>query len=844
MPALDRTLQDLRFAARTLGKNRGITAIAVLSLALGIGANTAIFSLIDTVLVKSLPVHDPRELVILTDPSAAGVSAGSQSGTRSLLSYGEYEHIRDRQQVFSDMYASQSYADRISASIDGGAPEDVHARLVSGSYFHVLGVEPIIGRVFTHADDRAPHDAPYAVISYSYWDRRFARSAGVLGKVITLGKASLKVIGVGPPGFFGETVGDAPDLWIPIMMQPDVQPGRDWLHDDERTVMRIMWLQAMGRLKPGVTLQQAQANVSVVFQQLMSSYAVPGLSDDQRREQREQKLQLHPGGRGASELRESYAQPLYVLMTIVGLVLLIACANIANLLLARATGRQKEIAIRLALGAGRLRLARQLLTESLLLAAAGGALGVLFAAWGSRILVRMVARGSESMVLNVHPDTRVLAFTAVLALLTGLLFGLAPALRATRVELAPALKENSRGVTGGSRASLGKVLVVAQIALSLLLLVGSGLFIRTLRNLQNVQLGFPRDKLLVVGIDSLSAGYQGPAALDLYNRLLDDIRAIPGVKNATYSQNGLYTGSDSGTRLYVEGYPPPKGGGTGTRFDQVGPDFFAALGVPLLRGREITRQDTANSTPVCVINQTMASDFFANRDPLGKHIEDLFPGSNAQYEIVGVARDIRSNALRGKVPRRFFVPTAHPMGGPVSFVNYVIRTAAEPGSVLSAVRRKIRQTDRSLPITNADTLDELVDRRIRTERVIAQLSTFFGLLALLLASVGLYGVLSYAVARRTNEIGIRIAVGAGERTVMWMILRETLVLVLVGAILGGAGAAALARLVSSRMFGVTPGDPATMAAAALVLALVALLAAVFPARRAARVDPMAALRVE
>ena len=844
MPALDHTWQDLRFAVRTLGKNRGITAIAVFSLALGIGANTAIFSLIDTVLVKSLPVQNPQELVILTDPSANGVSIGAQGGTRSLLSYGEYEHIRDGQQVFSDMYASQSYADRISASIDGGAPEDVHARLVSGTYFHVLGVQPVIGRIFTQADDRAPHDAPYAVISYRFWDRRFSRSADVLGKVITLGKASLKVIGVGPPGFFGETVGDAPDLWIPMMMQPDVQPGREWLHDDERAIMRVMWLQVMGRLKPGVTLKQAQANVSVVFHQMLNSYQVPGLTAEQRRNQLDQKLELHPGGRGASELRDSYAQPLYVLMTIVGLVLLIACANIANLLLARAAGRQKEIAVRLALGAGRMRLARQLLTESLLLAAAGGALGVLLASWGSGILVRMVARGSDSMVLNVHPDARVLAFTAGLALLTGLLFGLAPALRASRVPLASTLKENSRGVTGGGRVSLGKVLVVAQIALSLLLLVGSGLFIRTLRNLQNVQLGFPREKLLVVGVDALTAGYKGPAASDLYNRLLDSIRAIPGVKSATYSQNGLFTGSDSGTGLYVEGYTPPKNGRAGASFDQVGPDFFASLGVPLLRGREITRQDTAGSTPVCVINQTMANDFFANRDPLGKHIKDLFPGSHAEYEIVGVAPDIRSTALRGKVQRRFFVPVQHSMGGDVSFVNYVIRTAAEPGSVLSAVRRTIRDTDRSIPITNADSFDELIDRRIQTERVIAQLSAFFGLLALLLASVGLYGVLSYAVARRTNEIGIRIAVGAGQRTVIWMILKETLLLVLIGAVAGGAAAVAMAKLVASRMFGVTPGDPATMAVAAAVLAVVALLAAVVPARRAARVDPMIALRVE
>jgi predicted permease len=845
MSLFENVLQDLRFGARALVTNPGVTAVAALSLALGIGANTAIFSLIDTVLVKTLPVRAPQELVLLTDPTAIGVSIGSQGPERQNLSYGEYEHIRDGQQVFEGMFASESSIDRVSATVDGGSPEDIHPRLVSGAYFSVLGVTPLLGRAFTAADDRAPHSAPYAVISYAWWDRRFGRSPNALGKVVKLGKTSLTIVGVAPPGFFGETVGQSPDLWVPIMMEPDVKPGREWLHDDESKVTRVMWLQVMGRLKPGVSLKQAQANISVVFQQILNAYQVPGLSAEQRRNQLEQRLQLHPGGKGANSLSDDFGQPLLVLMTLVGMVLLIACANIANLLLARATGRQKEIAVRLAMGAGRLRLGLQLLTESLLLAGIGGVVGLLLSMWGSAILLQVVSNGPDPIPLDVRLDLRVLGFTAALAAATGILFGLAPAFRAARVEVASTLRENSRGVMGGGgRMSLGKALVAAQIAISLLLLIGSGLFIRTLRNLENVQLGYSREKLVLIDIDATSAGYRGAAAADLYSRLLDQIRAIPGVKTATFSQNGLFSGSESGTQLYVEGYTPPKPGDSGARFDAVGPGYFTSLGIPILRGRDIGRQDTGAATPVCVINQTMAKEFFEGRDPLGKHIKDLFPGSRAQFEIVGVAQDVRDHNLRGKVPRRFYVPAAQGLPEVPEFVNFEIRTAAGAGSVIPAVRSKFQATDQSLPIGTPSTMDELLDRQLQQERIVAQLSTFFGALALVLASMGLYGVLSYAVARRTNEIGIRMAIGAAGGSVVWMILRETLLLVAVGAVVGIGASMWLARLVASRMFGVSAGDPLTMLVAAVTLTVVAMLAACFPAMRAAKVDPMVALRVE
>ncbi|MEO7142862.1 MAG: ABC transporter permease, partial [Bryobacteraceae bacterium] len=695
------------------------------------------------------------------------------------------------------------------------------------------------------ADDRAPHAAPYAVLSYGYWTKRFGRRPDVLGKVIRINHASLTVIGVTPPEFFGETVGEAPDMWIPIMMEPDVKPGRDWLHDDESVVERLMWLQVMGRLKPGVAMKQAQANISLVFHRILSGYQIVNLDADHRRDLLGQTIQLREGARGISSLRGQFAQPLYLLMAVVGLVLLIACANIANLLLARATARQKEIAVRLAMGAGRWRLGRQLLTESLLLALIGGAAGVLLAAWGSRILLRIVSSGTSAVPLDVRMDVRVLGFTFGLSILTGVLFGLAPAFRAVRVDLAPTLKENSRGVIGrAGQISLGKILVVGQIAISLLLLIGAGLFIRTLRNLENVALGYQRAKLVVVYIESVSAGYKDQAAADLYLRLLDEIRALPGVRSATFSQNGLFGGSECGTGLYVQGYTPRKKGDTGARCDTVGPDYFSALGIPLLRGRELGRQDTAAATAGCVINQAMAHDFFSGRDPIGKHIRDLFPGSKFECEIVGVAQDVRDHNLRGNIPRRFYIPVTHPMGGTPPGVNFEIRTFADPAGVVSAVRSRIHEIDKSVPILNVATMDELVDKRVLQERIIAELSTFFGALALLLASIGLYGVLSYAVARRTNEIGIRMAIGAGQRTVIWMILRETLVLVVVGGVIGIGAAMGLARLISSRIYGVSAADPVTMAAAAATLIAVAMFAACFPAFRAARVDPMMALRVE
>ena len=838
-------LQDVRYGLRCLRKSPGFTAVAVLSLALGIGANTAIFTLIDAVMLKMLPVKDPQQLVFLSDPSSAGVSIGIQNGVRSLFTYEEFEQIRDRQQVFSGIFASESSLPRVQVSTRGVAPEEERARLVSGDYFTVQGVDALLGRTFTAAGDNGPGSNAVAVISYGYWKRKFGLSPSVLGTGIQVNGVPLTVVGVAPPKFFGESVGDAPDLWIPMMMQPQIKRGRFWLRDDASKAEKVMWLHVVGRLKRGVAREQAEANVNLVFRQILAARAGSSVTPERKREIMDQKVKLQDGARGASGWRDEFSQPLLVLMSVVALVLLIACANIANLLLARAAARRKEIGIRLAMGAGRARLLRQLLTESMLLSFLGAAFGVLFAYWGSGLLLRQVTAGPNPVQLDVTPDARILAFTAAVAVLTGLLFGLAPALRATRVEVGSTLKENSRGLTGSAaRLGFGKALVTSQVAISLLLLIGAGLFLRTLHNLQNVDLGYSREKLLLVRVDAVAGGYKGTGIGAVYRQLLDRFRAIPGVRAVTASENGLFSGTESGDRITVEGYTPKKEGDDSARFDQVGPNYFSVVGIPVTLGREIGPEDNETAAPVCVINDAMARFYFSGRNPIGMHITDEFPDTRTTFRIVGVAKDARDHRLRGEIPRRFYIPLFHPLGDYPSAVNFELRTFADPEAVMATVRREIQSVDKALPILSLRTLGDLLDRSTGQERLIAELSTFFGALALVLASIGLYGVLSYAVGRRTNEIGIRMALGARPGAVVWMFLRETLVLIAAGCIVGLGAALAATRLVASNLFGVKPADPATLALATAVIAGVALAAGYLPARRAAAVDPVTSLRCE
>lgn len=829
---------DLRYAIRTLLSQPGFTSVAVLSLALGIGANTAIFSLLNMILLSSLPVRDPQELVILTNPAASGVSQGAQRNERALLTYSEFLQLRDESTVFSALMACQSQLERMQARVDGGAPEEIRTSMVSAEYFSTLGVPALIGRTFSADDDPK---AAYAVISHAWWQRRFGQRADILGTKMAIRQGVFSIIGVAPDSFFGETVGQRPDVWLPLTMQPVVLPGRDWLHDKPGDVEKVMWLHAFGRLKPGITLEKAQAAANVVFQQGLAHYYGSALTPEARKEFLDQRLKLQPAATGASQVRRRFAEPLTMLLIASGLVLLIACANLSNLLLARATGRTREISVRLALGASRGRLIRQMLTESMVIAIFGGMAG-LAAAWLLRAgLIWLV---SSEVHLEAEPDVRVLGFVFVLTLVAGVILGLLPAFRTLAVNASTGLKEQGRGLTGSAAwLRAGKFVVIGQLALSLPLVIGAGLLLRTLHNLQQVDLGYPKERLLIVEVDAETAGYEPSRRLALFQQLLERVRSVPGVRTATWSNNGLFSGSDSGDQVMVEGYTRKGDSDRGSRYSHIGPNYFSALGIPLILGREISERDQPAGAKVCVINEAFAKRFFEGRSPLGMHVTQVYANQRNTFEVVGVARDSRGNNLRGDVEHRYYVPAAQPIF-PLDGASFAIRTVAEPSSVLAGVRRAILAHDPDLPITVARPLGEIIDGRMVQDRLLARLSLIFGVVALLLAAIGLYGVLSYGVARRTNEIGIRKALGAQHGAVMAMILRETGLLLMVGLVIGTALSAAGMQLIASRLYGLAPRDPLAFGAAIAVLIVVAVIAAGLPAYRASRVDPLVALRYE
>jgi putative ABC transport system permease protein len=833
---LETVFKDLRYALRQFAHNPTFSTVAVLSLALGIGANTAIFSVLNAALLKSLPVRNPQELVILTNPDRSGVYIGSAKGERDLLTYTEFEKLRDRSTTL-DLCASESSLNRWSVRIANGSQEDARGRLVSEEYFAVLGVDPLIGRFFAKTAG--------AVISYDYWQRRFAGKADALGAPIRVYGAALTVIGVAPPGFHGETVGESPDIWAPMRMEPFVKPGRDWIHEDlTKSIEKVMWLHVFGRLKPGVSLAKAQAEISVLFKTILEDGYPKTLSERTRKNLFDQHVRVRDARTGAFGGRNEFSQQLFVLLITAGLVLLIACANVANLLLARATARHREVGIRLSIGAGKGRLIRQFLTESLLLAALGAAAGLMIAASAVRVLVLLVSPGNQRQLATTF-DWRVLAFTGAVTLLTGLLFGLAPALRGTRVDISESLKETSRNTTSaGKRMTFAKGLVAVQIALSLLLVVSAGLFLRTLWNLQSVMPGYSKQNLLLVGIDALTAGYHEAQRPLLYNEITDRLRRLPGVRAVTYSQNGLFSGHDSGDTVDVEGFVHKTREDAYAAYDQIGPGYFSNMGIPLLLGREIELRDTANSLRVCVINEAFAKRFFAGRNPIGRHVTDTYGDTHLTMEVIGVATDVRDHRLRGEVQERFYVAAAQGDGPIPPSIYFEVRTIANPLHALSAVRQAILRVDANLPILDARAVSDLIDAQNAQPRMIARLCGIFGAIALLLAATGLYGVLSYNIARRTNEIGIRMALGAGHSSVIGMIFKETSIWIGVGMLGGIAAVFATTRLIASRLYGLSALDPATIAIGLAILGMAALIASYVPAVRAARVNPIAALRHE
>ncbi len=825
-------LHDIRFALRSLRKNLGFTTIVVLTLGLGIGANASIFSLLDQVLLRRLPVREPQQLVLLDGP---GPFQG-RTMNEMTFSYPMYRDFRDRTDVFSGVIG------RFPVSLTlgwNGQSERISGNLVTGNYFEVLGVSPAIGRVFSAADDRTPGAHPLVVLSYAYWQRRFGADPSVLNQTLTLNGHPMTIVGVSARGFSGIEVGDAPDVMVPLMMKAEMTPT--WNDLENR---RSRWLTVMARLKPHVTREQAEAQMNVVYRQILEVEIkdIPNGSQTFRQRFVSKHLVLHDGGRGYSQLRGRFTTPLVVLMCMVGLVLLIACANVANLLLARTTARQREVTIRLALGAGRARIVRQQLVESLMLSAAGAAAGLLLAAWTGGVLLATLPGDPASRGLHSGPDVRMVMFAIGLSVLTAVVFGLVPSLQASRVTVTGALKEEGGAVVGGGRqARARRVLVVAQVGLSMILLAGAGLFARSLFNLKSVDPGFPLDHLIAFSVDPTLSGYDGARTRDLFQRLQDTLKAVPGVRSVSMAELGPLSGNDWSMTIRVSGYTAKENEDLNPNVDSVGPGYFSTMGVPLLAGREFTPQDTATAAQVAIVNETTARYFFGNENPLG-HRFGFGRSQATTIEIVGVVKDTRSLDLRNKPVRFVYLPyqQSPQLGG----MTFYARAASGVPSPVTAIRQAVRLVDSNLPLYDMKTMETQVDESLFIDRMVAALSIAFGLLATMLAALGLYGVMSYAVARRTREIGIRMALGAERRRVLWLVLREVATLAGIGIVVGLLAALIVTRRLQSQLYGLSASDAVTLAGATAILSIVALLAGYLPARRATAIDPMIALRTE
>ena len=841
---LETLTQDLRYGLRMMVKNPGFTAVVALTLALGIGANTAIFTVINTMLLRSLPVKNPGELVQVV------VTSASDQSQYNAFSYPLYEQLRDGGQSLSGLFAAGRVEQNNRLRVVGGGDvetEFVRAQPVSGNFFSVLGVPAIFGRTFTAEDDRAGNPQAIAVISHSFWQRRFASDPSIVGQAITFRDVPMTIVGITPPDFFGFQPGENPELWWPLQMVPQVEKDPS----ARRLSAGAQWLCLIGRRSPGVVQRQAEAELAVIFQRYRDNQLTTrgaNWSADRRERFLAQKLTLQSGRAGWTGLRDQLRLPLFILMGAVAAVLLIACANVASLLLARAAAREREFSVRNALGAGRLRLMRQLLTESLLLAGVGGLLGLLCAQGATRLLSLVMGLPSDPISLSLTPDPRVLLFTMAATLLTGLLFGLALAFRGSRIEVASALKGSCGSVAGhASRQRFHQSLIVAQVALSLMLLLGAGLFARTLKNLRGLDAGFNRENLVLFNVIFT----QQPDAARwsaLYKGLLARLEALPGVRASSLFDLGYLSGNGWSDHVSAEGYVAALGENLEHPGVLVGPKFFETIGIALLSGREFGLQDERPVGPpnaiapgTAIINQTMARHYFGNANPLGRRI--FFTGNpEKKFEIVGVAPDAKYWSLREQSPPTFYLPFFQ--APPGSGANFALRTSGDPRATMAALAEVVREVDRTLRVRDVRTMDDVVNRTLQQERLLAQLGGFFSVFALGLACLGLYGVLSFAVAQRTREIGVRVALGAQRRDVLSLVINKGLKLALTGVVIGLAGGLALTRLVSSLLYDVTPTDPLTFVSVVMLLVIVALLACWIPARRAAKVDPMTALRSE
>jgi predicted permease len=835
---MDDLKQDFRLALRGFAKNPGFTLVVALTLALGIGANTAIFTLMDQVLLRLLPVADAERLVILDGPGPFSGSSHRHSDTLEPLSHPMFERLRDQNTVFAGVLAH--YATALHLTV-GAQTDNVNGDLVSGTFFETLGVKPAAGRLLTPEDDRVPGGHPVAVISHGFWTRRFAADPKVVGLAVRVNDHPMTVVGVAPRGFHGVEVGESADVFVPIMMQAQVIPTwtrgvGDW---------RARWLDVMARLKDGVSPAAASASVNVLYRQLLREDLehLETKSERFRTAFLQKQLEVRPGGRGTSGLRDQSKTPLLVLMGMVGLVLLIACANVANLMMARASARQREVAVRLALGASRGRLVRQFLVESVALSVAGGVLGVVFATWTGDLLLSTLPFEQASRALSAEPDLRVGVFALALSLLTGLVFGMVPALQSTRPALAPTLKSETGAVIGGTGSfRFRKGLVVAQVALSLLLLIGAGLFSRSLMNLRALDPGFAPEHLIAFSVDPALNGYDLPRRLLVLRQLQDEVAAEPGVRSVSMAQEALMTNSNMSHSIAVEGYEPKEDESMNPNFNTVGPGFFSTLGIPLVAGRDLSEADGKDAPKVAVVNEVFARYFFKDKDPIGRRFGLGRSGDRLDITIIGLVRDGKAGSLREEPLRFVYTPfTQEPRVGGMTFY---VRAAADPDALGGRLRKVAQRVDPTLPVTELKTMRAQIAESLFVERLVAALSAAFGFLATLLAAIGLYGVMSYAVALRTREIGIRVALGAERRAVLFMVLKEVAVLAILGVAVGLPSGYGLGRLVEAELFGLNGRDPLTFGVATATLLVASLLAGYLPAARATRVDPMVALRYE
>ncbi len=829
--------QDLKLALRVFWKNPAFAAIVVLTLALGSGANTAIFSLIDQVMLRALPVERPDRLVVISAPGPYSGWSEQDSDTVVPVSHPMFEGLRDKTGVFSGALAHAPAA--VHLTVDG-ATEQARGDLVSGGFFQVLGLQPAHGRLFTPDDDRNPSAHPVVVLGHGFFERRFAGDPSVVGRSVVVNSHPMTIVGIAPKGFHGIEVGRVFDVYAPLAMQQELQPtwGKrlaDW---------RSRFLTVMARLDDGVSLPEAQAAANLTYAQLLQEdwAHIKGGSETFKTRFFKKTVTLMPGGRGTSGLRDESGTPLVVLMGMVGLVLLIACANVASLLLTRASSRSKETAVRLALGASRSRVVRLHLVESLLLSLAGGLVGLQLAYWVGEALIRSLPYADAVQTLKATPDLRVGLFTLALAVVAGVGFGLTPAIRASQADLTPALKNEAAAVVGGGGYKLRKGLVVAQVALSLLLLIGAGLFTRSLMNLRALDPGFKPDRLYAFDVDPARSGQDFTQRVATLGRIQAELLGEPEVASASAAGVTLMSNSNSSSTVRVDGYQAKEGEDMNPNFNYVAPGFFETLGLPLVAGRDIAESDVLKAPQVAIVNEVFAKYYFKDENPVGRRFGLGRRGDGYPVEIVGVVRDGKTASLREEARRFVYAPymQEESIGG----LTYYVRSKLDAGAVAARLRAAVARIDATLPVTELKTMQAQIGETLFVERMVAALSAAFGLLATLLAAIGLYGVMSYAVSQRTREIGLRIALGADRRSVLMLVLKEVAVLAALGIAIGLPGGFGLGKLIESQLFGMNARDPFTFLVATAALVATAFVAGLVPALRAARVDPMTALRYE